>query len=109
MAKKHMADITNLLTPLRKQREEWLKVRVCPKCGKPSNRQIYANGDEKYSHFEGGVYIGSCQVCPTKYAPDRFQREPSSVIPLQASLFADDQPATMFQYPRMDRMYFGGR
>ncbi len=70
MAQKHMADITELLTPLRKQREEWLKVRACPKCGKPSHRQIYQNGHEKYSHFEGGVYVGACQVCPTLRAPD---------------------------------------
>lgn len=31
---------------------------------------------------------------PTPLAPDRFQREPSSVIPLQASLFAEVPPAT---------------
>ena len=32
---------------------------------------------------------------PTPLAPDRFQREPASVIPLQSSFFADVPPATI--------------
>jgi len=32
---------------------------------------------------------------PTKHAPDRFQRMPASVIPLQSSFFADVPPATI--------------
>ena len=31
---------------------------------------------------------------PTPLAPDRFQREPADVIPLQSSMFAEVPPAT---------------
>lgn len=67
MAQKHMADISELLLPLRKQRAEWLKVVACPKCGKPSHKETYQNRDKIfYVHFKRGVYAGSCVVYPTQ-------------------------------------------
>lgn len=88
MAKKHMEDISSLLPPLRKQRAEWLKETECPRCGKPAHKQAFSNGDVHYSHFQKGVYVGSCKVCPTKdaadswYAPVKEAESQPEVLPV---------------------------
>jgi len=71
MAQKHMADITELLAPLRKQRAEWLEIVACPICGKPSHKSVYKNsGVVDYSHFVKDSFVGKCSVCPTPRALD---------------------------------------
>jgi hypothetical protein len=74
MAQKHMADITELITPLRKQRAEYLKVVSCPVCGKPSHKSVYKNSNIiDYSHFVKDSFVGKHTVCPTMLAPDKGQ------------------------------------
>jgi len=58
MAKKHMASVNNEVQKLKLQRENWLKVCECPKCGKPAHKQVYHN-EACYSHFLNDVYNGA--------------------------------------------------